>query len=274
MASFAAIEKNKNSNKDDDILSDDEDEPLIAAVTPQASKRIKKNKKKKKESKLVASNVLNAHESEETLKILVENLETSDLEVAKADLERWERVQERRERVVTPKLPKLLPKLKSHGQSPSQSNIRFAPIVRTEKKTRNGIVEEWRVMTPLPLEVLQEQALKKTKKRRKGKNNGYLKMITKLRKQRRVDNYAAVYSLPMKETISPRSPREKVAEALRKLKQLEEARIRESNLFDSLTQRNEEMQMVEEGKQADPTVSLYRKAWLLQQQQQQQKGRW
>ena len=209
------------------------------------------------------------------LKILVENLETSDLEVAKADLERWERVQERRERVVTPKLPKLLPKLKSHGQSPSQSNIRFAPIVRTEKKTRNGIVEEWRVMTPLPLEVLQEQALKKTKKRRKGKNNGYLKMITKLRKQRRVDNYAAVYSLPMKETISPRSPREKVAEALRKLKQLEEARIRESNLFDSLTQRNEEMQMVEEGKQADPTVSLYRKAWLLQQQQQQQqKGRW
>ena len=161
--------------------------------------------------------------------------------------------------------------------SPSQSNIRFAPIVRTEKKTRNGIVEEWRVMTPLPLEVLQEQALKKTKKRRKGKNNGYLKMITKLRKQRRVDNYAAVYSLPMKETISPRSPREKVAEALRKLKQLEEARIRESNLFDSLTQRNEEMQMVEEGKQADPTVSLYRKAWLLQQQQQQQqqqKGRW
>ena len=103
-------------------------------------------------------------------------------------------------------------------------------------------------------------------------------MITKLRKQRRVDNYAAVYSLPMKETISPRSPREKVAEALRKLKQLEEARIRESNLFDSLTQRNEEMQMVEEGKQADPTVSLYRKAWLLQQQQQQQqqqqKGRW
>ena len=54
LASFAAIEKNKNSNKDDDILSDDEDEPLIAAVTPQASKRIKK--KKKKESKLVASN--------------------------------------------------------------------------------------------------------------------------------------------------------------------------------------------------------------------------
>ena len=47
LASFAAIEKNKNSNKDDDILSDDEDEPLIAAVTPQASKRIKNNKKKK-----------------------------------------------------------------------------------------------------------------------------------------------------------------------------------------------------------------------------------
>ena len=47
LASFAAIEKNKNSNKDDDILSDDEDEPLIAAVTPQASKRIKRNKKKK-----------------------------------------------------------------------------------------------------------------------------------------------------------------------------------------------------------------------------------
>ena len=111
-------------------------------------------------------------------------------------------------------------------------------------------------MTPLPLEVLQEQALKKTKKRRKGKNNGYLKMITKLRKQRRVDNYAAVYSLPMKETISPRSPREKVAEALRKLKQLEEAK------------------MIEEGNQIDPTVSLYRKALLLQQQQQQQKGRW
>ena len=125
------------------------------------NKRPPNNKKRRKEPKLVTSNVLNVHESEETLKNLVENLEASDLDVAKADLERWERVQERRERVVTPKLPKL----KKVGQSPGQSNIRFAPIIRTEKKTRNGIVEEWRVMTPVPVELLHQDATQKVKRK-------------------------------------------------------------------------------------------------------------
>ena len=201
----------------------------------------------------MASDVLNIYESEETLKLLVETLETSDTQAAKEDLERWERGQERRERVVTPKLPKL----RSVGQSPGQSNIRFAPIVRSEKKTRNGIVEEWHVEAPLPQDRLTLESLQQKKnKAKKGKNKGYLKMISKLRKQRRLNNYASVYSMPIKETLSPRSPRQKVADINRTLKSLEETKI-------SDIRGNEGKEVV------DPTLNLYRKAWLLQQQQSQ-----
>ena len=151
---------------------------------------------------------------------------------------------------VTPKLPKL----RSVGQSPGQQNIRFAPIVRSEKKTRNGIVEEWRVEAPLPQDRLipLETLHQKKNKSKKGKNKGYLKMISKLRKQRRLNNYASVYSMPIKETLSPRSPRQKVADINRTLN-LEETKI-------SDIRGNEGKEVV------DPTLNLYRKAWLLQQQ--------
>ena len=130
-------------------------------------------------------------------------------------------------------------------------------------------------MTPVPVELLHQDATQKVKRKRKGKNNGYFKMISKIRKQRRVDNYAAVYSLPIKQSLSPRSPREKVAEAMYKLKQLEIAKMRESTAMDTYTENfGKEKQGGSEGilekmLPADPTVSLYRKAWLLRQQQQQ-----
>ena len=150
-----------------------------------------------------------------------------------------------------------MPKLRSVGQSPGQQNIRFAPIVRSEKKTRNGIVEEWHVEAPLPQNRLTLESLQQKKnKAKKGKNKGYLKMISKLRKQRRLNNYASVYSMPIKETLSPRSPRQKVADINRTLKSLEETKI-------SDIRGNEGKEVV------DPTLNLYRKAWLLQQQQSQ-----
>ena len=96
----------------------------------------------------------------------------------------------------------------------------------------------------------------KKNKAKKGKNKGYLKMISKLRKQRRLNNYASVYSMPIKETLSPRSPRQKVADINRTLKSLEETKI-------SDIRGNEGKEVV------DPTLNLYRKAWLLQQQQSQ-----
>ena len=227
----------------------DEDEPLIGSEFPAKQRRAIKTKNRV--SKHVASDVLNIYESEETLKLLVEALETSDTKAAKEDLERWERGQERRERVVTPKLPKL----RSIGQSPGQSNIRFDPIVRSEKKTRNGIIEEWHVEATLPNDRLTlEHLQQKRNKTKKGKNKGYLKMISKLRKQRRLNNYASVYSMPVKETLSPRSPRQKVADLNRTLEKLEETKLGDVG--------------VNEGKEVvDPTVNLYRKAWLLRQQQ-------
>ena len=81
-------------------------------------------------------------------------------------------------------------------------------------------------------------------------------MISKLRKQRRLNNYASVYSMRIKETLSPRSPRQKLADLNRTLKSLEETKLSDIGV-------NEGMEVV------DPTVNLYRKAWLLQQQQSQ-----
>ena len=113
----------------------------------------------------MASDVLNIYESEETLKLLVETLETSDTQAAKEDLSDGKEARKEENEYI----PNT--KLRSVGQSPGQQNIRFAPIVRSEKKTRNGIVEEWRVEAPLPQDRLipLETLHQKKNKIKKGK---------------------------------------------------------------------------------------------------------
>ena len=92
------------------------------------------------------------------------------------------------------------------------------PNRQIQRKTRNGIVEEWRVEAPLPQDRLIPLETLRKKNNQRGKNKSYLKMISKLRKQRRLNNYASVYSMRIKETLSPRSP--ETADLNRTLKSL------------------------------------------------------
>ena len=110
--------------------------------------------------------------------------------------------------------------------------MRFAPIVEIERKKRaTASVEEWHAEAPLPPDEESMTARKfapgKKNKVKKGKEQGVFENDIKATKAaKRLNNYASVYSMRIKETLSPDGHTCKaIAGKYRTLKSLEETKL-------------------------------------------------